>query len=133
MYSRRPASQDAVSDLRFGRPGILSPVGALVFRTFEPGNGISAGNIDKILDGSPTLAVLSSPEDTPESWMQTGRALSRVLLAVVANGASASYLNPPVELAQLRPKLRSTVGRIGIPKLLMRSGYGPILKPRVCR
>ncbi len=133
IHSRRQASQDGMSGSSFGMPDILSPVGALAIRTFDLGNGIAAKDKDKILKGSPTLAVFSSPKDSSENWMQTGRALSRVLLTLTTNGVTASYLNPPVELAQLRPKLRSAVGTIGIPQLLMRFGYGPNSEPTVRR
>lgn len=133
VHSRRSASQDGMSGSGFGMPDILSPVGALVIRTFDLGNGIAAGDREKILEGSPTLAVFSSPKDTVENWFQTGRALSRVLLALAANGATASYLNPPVELDQLRPRLRDAVGCKGTPQLLMRFGYGPGAEPTVRR
>lgn len=133
VHSRRGASQDGMSGSGFGMPDILSPIGALVIRTFDIGNGIAAGDKNKILEGSPTLAVFSSPGDTPDNWMQTGRALSRVLLTLAANGVTASYLNPPVELTLHRPKLQSIVGSIGTPQLLMRFGYGPNSEPTVRR
>ena len=133
VHSRRRASQDGMSGEGFGMPDVLSPVGALVIRTFDIGKGVAAGDRDKIVEGSPTLAVFSSTDDSSYSWIQTGRALSRVLLSLAANGATSSYLNPPVELAELRPRLQTMVRARGVPQLLMRFGYGPSPSPTVRR
>lgn len=131
VHSRRSYNKDGMSGSGFGMPDILSPLGALVIRTFDLGNGVAAGDKEKILKGSPTLAVFSSPEDSSEDWIRTGRALSKVLLTLQAAGIAVSYLNPPVELPQLRPKLQGVAGCKGIPQLLMRFGYGPSVEPTV--
>ena len=133
VHSRQRASQDGMSGEGFGMPDVLSPVGALVIRSFDIGKGVAAGDRDKIVEGSPTLAVFSTTNDKSYSWIQTGRALSRVLLSLTANGATSSYLNPPVELAELRPRLQTMVRARGVPQLLMRFGYGPSPSPTVRR
>ncbi len=109
----------------FGMPDILSPVGALVIRTFDLGSGVAAGDREKIVEGSPTLAVFSTSTDALPDWLATGQALSAVLLTLTDAGASASYLNPPVEIERLRPRLRELAQCKGTPQLLMRFGYGP--------
>ncbi len=63
VHSRRGSGHDGMSGAGFGMPDILSPIGALVIRTFDLGNGIAAGDKEKIAEGSPTLAVFSSPSD----------------------------------------------------------------------
>ncbi len=133
VHSRRGASHDGMSGQGFGMPDILSPVGALVIRTFDLGKGVAAGDREKIAEGSPTLAIFSTPSDTLPCWLATGQALSAVLLTLTDAGASASYLNPPVELDELRPRLRSLVQCKGTPQLLMRFGYGPHVAPTVRR
>lgn len=125
--------RDGMSGTGFGMPDILSPIGALVIRTFDLGNGVAAGDQEKIVEGSPTLAVFSSPSDTLPHWLATGQSLSRVLLSLTDAGATASYLNPPVELEELRPRLRELVKCKGTPQLLMRFGYGPSAAPTVRR
>jgi len=122
-----------MSGAGFGMPDILSPAGALVIRTFDLGKGVAASDREKIVDGSPLLAVFSTLEDTPGSWLSTGRALSKVLLTIASSEVTASYLNPPVEVEELRPRLKKTAGAPGIPQLLMRFGYGPRIEPTVRR
>lgn len=133
VHSRRGPGQDGMSGTGFGMPDVLSPIGAFVIRTFDLGDSIAAGDQVKIVEGSPMLAVLSSTSDTLPDWLATGQALSSVLLTLTAAGATASYLNPPVEINQLRPRLGELVKCEGHPQLLMRFGYGPSTSPTVRR
>jgi len=41
----------------------------------------------------------------------------------------ASFLNQPIEVPQLRPRLASIIGRVGFPQILLRLGFGPEAKP----
>jgi hypothetical protein len=128
VHSRRSESRDGMSGEAFGMPDVLSPVGALVIRTFDIGNGVAAGDAKKIMAGSPLLAILSTPEDDASQWLHAGRALSRVLLRLAADGATAAYLNQPLETPQLRPLLQDVMGSDHAPQLLLRFGYGPKVK-----
>lgn len=133
VHSRRAASKDGMSGESFGMPDILSPVGALIIRTFDLGNGVAAGDCEKILEGSPVLTVLSTEGDAPRDWLTTGQALSRVLLKLTASGATAAFLNQPIEVGQLRPRLADAIGTSTIPQLLMRFGYGEAANQSVRR
>ncbi len=114
-------------------PDLLSSIGAKAIQTFDLGKEVAAGDKKKIAEGSPLLAVLSSPENQVSSWLATGQALSRILLTLADSGATASYLNPPVELSELKQRLRELVKCQGVPQLLMRFGYGPQVAPTVRR
>lgn len=133
IHSRRSSTQDGMSGSAFGIPDVLSPIGALAIRTFDLGKGVAAGDRNKITDGSPALAVFSSPGDEPHDWLKTGEALSRVLLTLTASGALASYLNQPIEVQELRHRLKEQVGCDGVPQLLMRLGYGKACSPSIRR
>jgi hypothetical protein len=37
---------------------------------------------------------------------------------------SASFLNQPVEVPELRRRLHETLGKSGVPQLVLRMGYG---------
>jgi len=133
VHSRRAATRDGMSGDSFGMPDILSSVGALIIRTFDLGNGIAASDRAKIVEGSPMLAVLSTKSDAPGDWLATGRALSRVLLKLTASGATAAFLNQPIEVEQLRPRLGHAIDTSGFPQLLMRFGYAEAVKQSVRR
>lgn len=133
VRSRRAATQDGISGEAFGMPDLLSPLGAMIIRTFDMGRRVAAGDRDKIVNGSPLLAVMGTRDDHTANRIATGRSLTRVLLALTASGATASFLNPPIEVEPLRPRLRDVVGTRRVPQLLMRFGYGPASGPAARR
>jgi hypothetical protein len=132
VHSRRSASRDGMSGANFGMPDLLSGVGAMVIRTFNLGDGVAAKD-EAIASFSPALGVLATERDMPADWLAVGRALSRVMLTIAASGATAAYLNQPIEVAALRPRLRDEAGVAGVPQLLFRIGYGPRIAPSVRR
>ncbi|WP_017314305.1 Acg family FMN-binding oxidoreductase [Mastigocladopsis repens] len=105
-----------------------TPIPAHVTRTFDLGRGQAAKDWELAV-GSPILAVLGTNEDTPASWFTAGQALERVLLLGQAVGVSASFLNQPIQVAQLRPKLRTLLNKGGYSQVLLRLGFGPEVKP----
>ena len=103
-------------------PWLALPVARIVERTFDMGNGVGAKD-RQLAEGSPVLAVLGTDGDTPDHWLGCGQALQRVLLHAVAFGLQASYLNQPVQVAHLRPKLQNLCRRAGCAQVLLRIGY----------
>ena len=68
----------------------------------------------------PCVAILSTPHDTPMAWLDAGQALQRVLLLATVRGLSASFLNQPLETAEIRRELFA----FGHPQMILRLGYG---------
>jgi len=102
--------------------------GPALVRTFNRGNNQAARDTE-IATHSPALAVLGTDQDDPGAWLQAGQALESVLLHAQSEGVCASYLNQPIEVADLRPQLASVVGLGGFPQVLLRLGYGPEAPP----
>jgi len=67
----------------------------------------------------PCVAILSTSHDTPTAWINAGQALQRVLLLATLRGLSASFLNQPLETAEIRHELFP----FGHPQMIMRLGY----------
>ncbi|MEQ7125850.1 hypothetical protein ABN034_15160 [Actinopolymorpha sp. B11F2] len=70
----------------------------------------------------PTVAVLTTGGDRPADWLRAGQALLRVLLTATADGLGASYFNQPLELPDLRSRVRDELGLPGFPQLILRFG-----------
>lgn len=113
-------------------PALAIPVAQLVVRTFDMGHGVAAKD-RQLADESPVLAVLSTMGDSPRDWLAAGQALQRLLLLGVQLGLQASYLNQPVQVATLRPKLQQLTGRPGCAQLLLRIGIPTQVKPAAPR
>ena len=132
VHSRLAASRDGLSGAAFGMLDVLSPVGGLVIRTFNMGGGIAAKD-QEIATSSPALLLVATPGDGPRDWLLAGMAHMEALLAVSTAGLTAAYLNQPVEVDALRPRLRHAAGVEGYPQLLLRIGRGPEISPAVRR
>lgn len=103
---------------------------------------VATGDVDPVRDfgrraGSarfeprPQLAVLTTATDEPKDWLRAGQALQRVLLVAAGHGVSASYLNQPLDLRDMRHR-RDPHHRRGHPQMIIRLGYGAFV-PRAPR
>ncbi len=79
----------------------------------------------------PQLAVLTTAGDTPADWLRAGQALQRVLLTATLHGISASFLNQPLDLRDMRRRTDPRHRR-GHPQMIIRLGYG-LAVPRAPR
>jgi nitroreductase len=100
-----------------------TPIAAMVIRTFDVGHGVAAAH-EELARGSPMLAVLATRTDDQEAWLAAGQALERLLLVATAAGMSASYLNQPIEVPDLRTRLAKGLGTAPFPQLVLRIGRG---------
>jgi hypothetical protein len=132
IHSRRAASRDGMSGAAFGMPDLLSFVGALAIRSFDMGAGQAARDM-ALADGSPALGLLTTPGDSPADWLAAGEALSRTILTLTAAGLKHSYLNQPIEVPTLRPKLAQLLNTTERPQILLRTGHGPEAPPSMRR
>lgn len=130
---RGAPGRDGISGAAFGMPDVLSGFGAFMIRTFDIGGVAASGDTRLIREGSPVFMILASPGDAPADWVATGRALAEILIALSADGWTASYLNQPVEVPDLRPKLKAALGVEEHPQLLLRVGRAELPEPAARR
>jgi hypothetical protein len=102
---------------------VATPIIAMAIRTFDLGNGVAAAH-EQLARGSPLLVVLSTPMDNKEGWLAAGLGLQRLLLIATKGGYATSYLNQPIEVADLRTRLASELSIAGYPQVLLRVGRG---------
>lgn len=102
-------------------PALAAPVAQLVVRTFDMGGRVGAKD-RQLAEASPLLAVLGTDSDNERDWLLAGQGLQRILLVACQHGLQASYLNQPIQVAALRPKLQNLLGG-GFPQILLRLGY----------
>jgi hypothetical protein len=73
---------------------------------------------------SSALAILGSYSDRVLDWINTGMALTNILLLASSENVSCSFLNQPIQVSKLRPKLLDAIGKEkGFPQILLRMGY----------
>jgi hypothetical protein len=105
-------------------PAFMVPVARTVVGGFDMGKVV--GKKDSALAAqSPVVAVLGTDRDELSDWLHAGQALERVLLRTCLHGLQASYLNQPVQIESLRPKLQQLLPRSGFPQIVLRFGFPP--------
>jgi nitroreductase len=123
LHPNRTRSRDGMPGYALGLGQVASVAAPLAIRTFDVGRGQAAEH-EALVRGSPVLAVFTTPADTPCDWLAAGQALARVLLRADVEGVSASFLNQPIEVPELRQQLQILIGGNQVPQLLIRLGYG---------
>lgn len=122
-----PAYSQGVSELL----DMATPVVRAVIRTFDVGDGVAASH-HRLAQGAPMLACISTTTDDASAWLAAGQALQRVLLVLADAWFEASFLNQPIEVPSLRPRLRELTESETHPQMLLRVGSGkaPSRSPR---
>jgi hypothetical protein len=132
VRSQALGARDGLSARSFGVPDALSPLVALAIRYLNVGASVGAKD-RRLVAASPVIMALATGADSPCEWLATGRALARLLLAATDAGVRAAFMNPPIKVATLRPRLRDAMGLAGIPQLLLRLGRAAEIRPAARR
>jgi nitroreductase len=118
------------------RPGEGIPTGSLGPRPADPRQphrdlapGPDPEREQTRFERAPTIAILSTRTDTPADWVRAGMALERALLVLTDAGVSASFMNEPLEQADLRWLVRSPTTGVGHPQMVLRIGHGVPVPP----
>lgn len=68
------------------------------------------------------VGLLTTAEDSPADWVQTGQALQRMLLTASTCGVAAALNSQPLELPWLRDYVRTQLSDNAYPQLVLRLG-----------
>jgi hypothetical protein len=80
----------------------------------------------------PRVVVLATDSDDPECWLRGGQALASVLLHAAEQDVQAQPLGQVTDILAYRLGLRSVLGIVGVPQLVLRMGYAQraVVTPR---
>lgn len=89
----------------------------------SPGLGGEFGKMEEeLVDGSPLVFAMGTPQDGPTDWLRCGESLQAVLLLSTSYGLSTSFLNQALEISELRVEIQKIVPDIGHPQMILRLG-----------
>ncbi|WP_211590325.1 Acg family FMN-binding oxidoreductase [Microbispora sp. H11081] len=117
--------------LREGLPSYVQGPGCIEDPAPVRDFGTHRGRGPVHFESRPQLAVLTTVGDGPVDWLRAGQALQRVLLTATLHGVSASFLNQPLDLRDMRRR-SDPHHRRGHIQMILRLGYGPAV-PRAPR
>jgi hypothetical protein len=122
---------DGVTGAALGMNSVTAALGHWATRVVDSGP-LRAARDRNLCAEAPGLVVLQS-EDSAPHWLACGELLQQLLLILTREGLHHSYFNMPVQVPELRVKLRSTCGLSAWPQLLLRVGFSltePAKTPR---
>ncbi|MFA5897971.1 MAG: hypothetical protein WC829_02540 [Hyphomicrobium sp.] len=135
MHPLASPAGDGLAGPGLGFPDWATRVAANLFRAFNLGSAVARMDKPNVL-GAPLLGSFSTPGDTKAEWVATGRALAAVLHVLTMQGIVSAYLNQPIEVTSIRPKIAELTAPGLTPQLLSRFGYlkeGIALPPHAAR
>jgi len=112
-----------------GIPTAALPVlaGARGERPTRFGSGLIPDDAESVIHGTDGLLVVSTPDDTPRSWLRAGAALSALWLQATTNGLSVVPLSQLTEVPHTRAALRERLSPLApVPQVLARVGWQEI-------
>lgn len=101
---------------------LMVPLTRAVIATLDVGMTTAEHDRDRVL-GAPTIVTLDTNGDRPRDWLVAGMALEHVLLLAASQGVQATYLNQPIQVAQLRMDVAAVLGRPCFPQVILQLGY----------
>lgn len=112
---------DGVPGAAIGVRGVTSALAPWATRVLDLGK-IRAAADKNLCVQAPGLMILQG-EDSVPLWLEVGEVLERLLLSIMNEGLQYSFFNMPIELPELRNRLRGLLGLTSWPQLLLRIGY----------
>ena len=122
---------DGITGAALGMNGVASALGPWTTRVVDTGS-LKAAKDKNLCAQAPVLVVLESEDSVPH-WLACGELLQHLLLVVTREGLHHSYFNMPVQVADLRVRLRALCGLPAWPQILLRVGFSltePARTPR---
>ena len=122
---------DGMTGAALGMNSVASALGPWTTRVVDTGS-LRAAKDRNLCAQAPVLVVLESEDSVPH-WLACGELLQRLLLTVTREGLHHSYFNMPVQVPDLRVRLRSLCGLSAWPQILLRVGFSltePAKTPR---
>lgn len=113
---------DGMPGVGLGIPTLPSFIAPLLMRYFNLGKANKSDVLRTLKEATPTFIVLSTEQQSPESWINAGRTYERITLIATANNLATHPMVAPIEIGKYHERLRELIGSIHRPVFLFRIG-----------
>ncbi len=122
---------DGVTGAALGLHGVAAALGSWTTRVVDTGS--SRADRDKNLCAEAPALIVLQAEDSVPHWLACGELLQNLLLILTREGLHHSYFNMPLQVHELRVRLRALCGLQAWPQIMLRVGFSlsePARTPR---
>jgi hypothetical protein len=119
---RTDGADDGLAADSVGIPGPFGGAASFVIRHFDLGS--LQAHRDRDLTMSATALLIVTADDDAISLLQAGEALEYLLLTITQVGLQYSFLNAPIQRADLRDRVKMLAGSKRPAQLIVRIGHG---------
>ncbi len=124
LRSKFSLKLDGVMGFGFFSSNLPSPLVRSTTKWLNRGKQVADFNKQKVIEGSPSLAIISTDSDLTESLVNTGRLLSHLHLQLTTVGLDISYMNQAIQDPNRRVKVKALFESKACPQLILRIGKG---------
>jgi nitroreductase len=104
-----------------GNPTVPRFLGKMFVASSKP-ESVSKTDEEKIRSSAGMVSI-ATEMDSPQDWVNAGRAVQRFALTATSLGIKVVFLNQPIEVPEVRAQLANTLDQASYPQLLLRFGY----------
>jgi hypothetical protein len=122
VHPTSDAAEDGLAADSLGIPAPLAGAASFVLRHFDLGP--LQAHRDHDLTMSATALLIVTAHDDAISLLQAGEALEYLLLTITQVGLQYSFLNAPIQRAELRDRVEMLAGSKRPAQLIVRIGHG---------
>jgi len=122
---------DGITGSALGMNSVTAALAPWAVRVVDAGV-LRAARDKNLCAEAPGLVVIQAEDSVPH-WLACGELLQHLLLVLTREGLHHSYFNMPVQVPDLRVRLRAVCGLKAWPQILLRIGFSliePLKTPR---
>ncbi len=105
-----------------GIPTLPSLIAPFLMRYLNLGKANKNDTLRTLKEATPTFIVLSTEQQSPESWINAGRTYERIALTATGNNFATHPMVAPIEIGKYHEQLSEFFGITHRPVFLFRIG-----------
>lgn len=121
IHNSLTRKKDGIPGYSLKMPFLISFIFPYLVRMFDIGKKLASLNYIS-LSSAPTIAIITSKDETREEWLETGRLAERLMLEVQSRGLQTSIFVASLEVGDLYKEVQKILGTTDIPNFLCAIG-----------
>lgn len=123
IKSNTTTSSYGMPGFTLGIPMPISFIASTLIKKINLSKVSKTQDFNLLTKSTPLILVLSTPEDSKESWVESGKALENLWLNITKLGLSCSALAAAIQVPNYREEVKKILKIDTNPQIILRCGY----------